>query len=154
MIRDDKFYMNEAFLIAKTAEERGDVPIGAVVVRRSDGEIVGRGMNDKEANRNPIGHAEINAIKDACDRLSSHYLIGCTIYVTLEPCPMCAGALVNARIDRVVYAAPDPKAGAFGSVISLTSYPLNHKPEIKGGVCADEALTALRKFFSEKRKKQ
>ncbi len=147
----DREYMLEALKLAGEAENGGDVPIGAVIVRLSDGEIVGKGSNDKEKNRNPLGHAEINAIRDA-SRIFGRYLSGCAMYVTLEPCPMCAGALINARIDKVVFAAKDAKAGAFGSVVNLNSYPLNHKIETESGICEEESRHILHEFFKNKRK--
>lgn len=146
--------MAEAISLAKQAAESGDVPVGALVVRDLDGEIIGRGLNDKEKNKNPMGHAEINAIRSACESIGGYYLRGCTLYVTLEPCPMCAGALVNARIDRVVYALKDPKAGALGSVLNMNAYPLNHKIRVECGACEDEARSILREFFDQKRKRK
>ncbi len=145
-------YMKEALSLALEAESLGDVPIGAVIVRKSDGEIIGRGKNDKEAGKNPLGHAEINAIREAA-KSCGRYLSGCMMYVTLEPCPMCAGALINSRIDRVVFAAKDSKAGAMGSVINLNSYPLNHKITVECGLCEEEAMSLLRDFFKGKRNK-
>lgn len=146
-----EFYMQEAISEACLARACGDVPIGAVIVRSSDGSIVGRGHNTKEKNKDPLGHAEINAINDACRVLGAMYLTDCTLYVTLEPCSMCAGACVNARIGSVVCALKDPKAGAMGSVINISSYPLNHKINVEYGVCESEARELLRTFFEEKR---
>lgn len=148
-----EFYMTEALAEAMLAEESGDVPIGAVVVRNSDGKIVGRGHNTKERDKDPLGHAEINAMSDACKNLRAMYLTDCTLYVTLEPCTMCSGACVNARIGRVVCALKDPKAGAMGSVMSVNSYPLNHKINVEYGVCEDSAREMLRTFFEKKRTK-
>jgi len=147
----DAYYMEQALSLAREAEERGDVPIGAVVVRDSDGEIIGRGMNDREACHRASGHAEMNAIEQACETLSTWHLHGCTLYVTLEPCPMCAGACVNSRIGRVVFALRDAKAGAFGSVMNMNSYPLNHKVAVTYGVCEQEARNLLRSFFEKRR---
>jgi len=151
---DDIFYMRQALALAKEAEQTGDVPIGAVVVRNIDGEIIGRGKNTREACGSAVGHAEINAIEEASRTLSSWRLSGCTLYVTLEPCPMCAGACINSRIDKVVFALKDAKAGALGSVLDMNSYPLNHKAEVLCGVCEDEAREMLREFFIKKRQAQ
>ena len=145
--------MSEALAEAALAEEYGDVPIGAVIVRNSDGEIVGRGRNTKELDKNPLGHAEINAISEACERMSVMYLTDYTLYVTLEPCTMCSGACVNARVGSVVCALKDPKAGAMGSVMNINSYPLNHKIKIEYGVCESRARDMLRAFFEKKRTK-
>ncbi len=144
-------FMREALIEAKRAAELGEVPIGAVIVR--NGEIIARAHNERETGKDATRHAEIIAIERACAALGGWRLIGCDMYVTLEPCSMCAGAAVNARLVRVIYGAPDLRAGAFGSVIDLNSYPLNHKPEIIGGVLADECLAPIREFFRNKRKK-
>lgn len=149
---NDIIYMQRAIELAKEAEACGDVPIGAVVVNR-DGTIIGEGKNTREAEASGIGHAEINAIENACKTISSWHLDGCTLYVTLEPCTMCAGACVNTRIERVVYALKDAKAGALGSVLSLNSYPLNHKIKIDHGVCESEARELLSAFFEKRRAK-
>ncbi|MBR2479186.1 MAG: tRNA adenosine(34) deaminase TadA [Clostridia bacterium] len=149
---NDFDFMREALAEAKKAGEMGEVPIGAIVVR--NGEIIARAHNERETGKDATRHAEIIAIERACSALGGWRLIGCDLYVTLEPCPMCAGAAVNARLVRVVYGAPDLRAGAFGSVIDLNSYPLNHKPEIVGGVLADECLAPIREFFQNKRKKK
>lgn len=134
------------------AEQCGDVPIGAIVVDR-EGNIIGEGKNTREALASGIGHAEINAIENACRNTSSWHLDGCTLYVTLEPCVMCAGACVNTRIERVVYALKDAKAGALGSLLSLNSYPLNHKLKVECGVCESEARELLSSFFEKRRSK-
>ena len=147
----DRFYMAEAMREAKLAEVEGEVPVGAVVVR--DGEIIGRGRNTREYGKNALGHAEISAIDQACKRLGGWRLTRCTLYVTLEPCPMCAGAIISARIPRVVSAVKDAKAGAFGSVINLNSYPLNHKTQTDYGVLSSEASEMLSGFFVNLRKK-
>ena len=152
-LKAKEFYMNAALDEAALANESGDVPIGAVVVRSSDGEIVGRGHKTKERDKSPLGHAEINAITDACKNLGVMYLTDCTLYVTLEPCTMCAGACVNARLGAVICALKDPKAGAMGSVISVNSYPLNHKINVEYGVCEKSAREMLRIFFEKKRMK-
>ncbi len=144
-------FMREALIEAEKAAELGEVPVGAVIVR--NGEIIARAHNERETGKDATRHAEIIAIERACAALGGWRLIGCDMYVTLEPCPMCAGASVNARLVRVIYGAPDLRAGAFGSVLDLNTYPLNHKPEIIGGVLADECLAPIREFFKNKRKK-
>lgn len=151
IIKDDAFFMREAIKEAMLAEKEGEVPIGAVIVR--NGEIISRAHNERETLKDATRHAEITAIERACAALHGWRLIGCDLYVTLEPCPMCAGACVNSRLVRVIYGAPDLRAGAFGSVIDLNAFPLNHKPEIVGGVLADECLLPIRNFFIRKRNK-
>lgn len=147
---NDEFFMREAIAEAIAAAAEGEVPIGAVIVR--NGEIIARAHNERETVRDATRHAELIAIERACAALHGWRLIGCDLYVTLEPCPMCAGACVNARIVRVVYGAPDLRAGAFGSVLNLNLYPLNHKPELVGGVLAEECLEPIQRFFKNKRK--
>ena len=147
----DELFMAEAMKEARLAAEEGEVPVGAVIVR--DGEIIGRGRNTREYGKNALGHAEIAAIDQACKRLGGWRLTRCTLYVTLEPCPMCAGAIISARIPRVVSAVKDAKAGAFGSVVNLNSYPLNHKAQTDFGVLSQEASEMLSGFFTAIRKK-
>ncbi|MBQ5889801.1 MAG: tRNA adenosine(34) deaminase TadA [Clostridia bacterium] len=147
---DEKF-MREAILLAKEAADDDEAPIGAVIVR--DGEIVGRGRNRREKDKNALGHAEIEAINDACKTLGGWRLIGCTIYVTLEPCPMCTGAIINSRIERVVFGAYDKKAGSCGSLINLFDLPYNHKPILSGGFMEEECGSLLSEFFKKLRKK-
>ena len=147
----DRLYMAEAMNEARLAEAEGEVPVGAVIVR--DGEIIGRGRNTREYGKNALGHAEIAAIDEACKRLGGWRLTGCALYVTLEPCPMCAGAIISARIPRVVSAVKDAKAGAFGSVINLNSYPFNHKTRTDFGVLSEEASELLSGFFLSLRKR-
>ena len=146
----DEIFMSEALIEAKKAAVVGEVPVGAVVVR--DGDIISRGCNSKESQGMATGHAEIEAIEGACRALGSWRLSDCTLYVTLEPCPMCAGAIVNARVGRVVFGSHDPKAGAMGSVINLNAYPLNHKPEETTGVLENDCRKILSEFFTLKRK--
>lgn len=146
---DDLYYMSEALAEARTAFEKDEVPVGAVIVR--DGEIIARAHNLRETGKNALMHAETMAIDAACKALGGWRLPRCTLYVTLEPCPMCAGAIVNSRIDRVVFGAYDRRAGAFGSILDLNLYPLNHKPEIVGGVMEEECRTMLQDFFKRKR---
>lgn len=137
--------MKEALLEAKAAAERGEVPVGAVIVL--NGEIIARGRNRREEKQNALSHAEIEAISSACKKLHSWRLDGCELYVTLEPCPMCTGAIINARIKTVVFGAYDIKMGSMDSVINLCDYPYNHKPEIYGGICEDECRAVLQEFF-------
>jgi len=139
--------MTEALAEARWAESVGEVPIGAVVVR--GGEVLGRGHNRRETDRDPLAHAELLAIRQAAARLGSWRLAGCTLYATLEPCPMCAGALVASRIDRLVYGAADPKAGYCGSLGNLVQDTrLNHRLAVTGGVLAEESAALLRAFFA------
>src|SRR5512142_2949586 len=142
--------MREALVLAREAGERGEVPVGAVAVLGDL--IVGRGANARESAHDPTAHAELLAIQDAARALGRWRLTGVTVYVTLEPCAMCAGAMVLARIDRLVYAASDPKAGAAGSLMDLTADPrLNHRFPVERGVLADEAGELLRSFFRARR---
>ena len=148
-MNDDLYYMSEAIKEARLAAEIDEVPVGAVVVR--DGEIIARAHNLRETEKNALCHAETMAVDAACKALGGWRLPRCTLYVTLEPCPMCAGAIVNSRIERVVFGAYDKRAGAFGSVLDLNAYPLNHKPEIVGGVMEEECVELLQTFFKKKR---
>lgn len=143
--------MRFAMELAKKAEEIDEVPVGAVVVHKGE-RIVGRGYNARETKKNALCHAEIMAINEACKTLGGWRLPECELFVTLEPCPMCAGAVINSRIDRVIYGAPDLRAGAFGTLLSLNDLPLNHKAEIVGGVLGDECAEMLRAYFKNKRK--
>ncbi len=145
-----KEFMYEALSLAKEAAEMGEVPVGAVIVK--DGEIIARGKNERETKQNALSHAEIEAINNACKALGSWRLDGCELYVTLEPCPMCAGAIINSRIKTLVFGAYDSKAGSIDSVVNLCDYPYNHKPEIYGGICEDECLSVLKAFFEALRK--
>ena len=142
-------FMEEALRLAREAFEDGEVPVGCVIVR--NGEIVGRGRNRREKNRNALCHAEIEAIGDACNRLGGWRLWDCTLYVTLEPCPMCAGAIINARIPKVVYGASDSKCGATGSVCDLFSMDFNHHPQVEKGLCEEECGALLSEFFQDLR---
>lgn len=147
----DKKFMTEALALAKLAAESGDVPVGAVVVK--NGEIIGKGLNLREANKDATAHAEIVAIREASKRLGGWHLDDCELYVTLEPCPMCAGAIINSRIKTVVFGAFDKKAGSASadSIIDLFSLGYNHKPEVYCGICVKESAELLAKFFEEKR---
>ena len=141
----DEHFMRVALALAREAAAEGEVPVGCVVV---DGDrIVGRGRNRREAAKNALSHAELEAIDEACRTLGGWRLWRCTLYVTLEPCPMCAGAIINARIPRVVYGASDPKAGSCGSLTNLFALPYNHRPALTCAVCEPEARELLRQFF-------
>lgn len=142
---DDERFMREALALAREAAAEGEVPVGAVVVRGDT--VVGRGRNRREQDKTALAHAELEAIADACRTLGGWRLWQCVLYVTLEPCPMCAGAAINARIPRVVYGASDPKAGSCGSLVNLFSLPYNHHPAVTSGVLAEECSTLLRDFF-------
>ncbi len=145
----DEYFMRCALELAAAAAEEDEVPVGAVVVR--DGVIVGADYNGRENKKDALWHAETAAIHRACGALHGWRLVGCEIYVTLEPCPMCAGAILNARVPRTVFGARDPKYGAFGSVSDLGSLPVGHRTKIKEGVLADESAALLKKFFAGKR---
>lgn len=144
----DKFFMRLCIDEAKKAFDSDEVPVGAVIVR--NGEVIASAHNTRENDKNALHHAEINAIDEACKKLGGWRLVGCTLYVTLEPCPMCAGAIINARVERVVFGACDKKAGSFGTMINLTEYPL-FKPEICSGVLDTECASLLTDFFKRKR---
>ena len=150
-MNEDEIYMREALKLAAEAAERDEVPVGAIAVR--DGKIIARASNTREESKCATHHAEILAIEEACRALGGWRLPGVTLYVTMEPCAMCAGAIINARIPRVVYGAPDMRFGAFGSLIDLSEVPLNHKPEVARGVLGDEAANILSAYFRAKRKK-
>jgi len=146
----DLSYMREALSLASQAAAAGEVPVGAVVVK--DGTVVGRGYNRPVSGRDPTAHAEVIALRDAAARLGNYRLGGCELYVTLEPCAMCVGAILHARIGRVVYGAADPKSGACGSVVNLFAESrLNHHAIVASGVMAEEAGQLLQDFFSRRR---
>lgn len=145
-------FMREALVLARDAWAAGEVPVGAVVVR--NGEIVGRGFNAPISRHDPSAHAEIMALRDAAGNLGNYRLAGCSLYVTLEPCVMCVGAIFHARIERVVYGASDPKTGACGSIIDLPADTrLNHHAEVVGGILATECGGLLSSFFAQRRGK-
>ncbi len=150
---DDFEMMREAIALAKEAAADGEIPVGAVVCDRETGEILGRGRNRREADHSPTAHAEILAIEEAAKKRGSWRLSGCNLYVTLEPCPMCSGAIINARIDRVIFGAYDEKAGAVCSVQEMFSLPYNHRPRVTGGLLEEPCAELLRSFFSELRDK-
>ncbi len=148
----DEFYMQLALDLAKSAAQAGEVPVGAIIVK--DGVIIGRGSNAPIGKHDPTAHAEIQAMRDAAQHLGNYRLVDCTLYVTLEPCAMCTGAIQHARISRLVYGASDPKTGACGSVVNLMAEPkLNHHAKITSGVMANECGTTLTTFFAARRKK-
>lgn len=145
----DEHYMSIALELAQEAAQEGEVPVGCVITLGD--RVVGQGRNRREASRNALSHAELEAIHNACAILGGWRLWQCTLYVTLEPCPMCAGAIINARIPRVVYGAKDPKAGACGSVCNLFGEAFNHHPEVTPGILEDACARELRGFFRELR---
>ena len=146
---EDLKFMDEALVLAAEAAAEGEVPVGCVIVR--NGQIVGRGRNRRERDKTALGHGEIEAIADACKNLGGWRLWDCTLYVTLEPCPMCAGAIINARIPRVVYGASDEKSGACGSVCNLFSMEFNHHPRVEKGLMEEECTARLTEFFEKLR---
>ena len=148
---EDIQYMNEAIALAREAEARDEVPVGALIVHR--GEVIARASNTRETTKCATHHAELLAIEEACRTLGGWRLPDCTLYVTMEPCVMCAGAIINARINRVVYGTHDIRFGAFGSLIDIPSVPLNHKVSVTAGVLADECRDLLSTYFRAKRKK-
>ena len=150
MTRED--YMQQALALAAQAAADGDVPVGCVIVK--DGQVVGTGRNRRQAGRDATAHAELEAIRAACAAVGSWRLHNCTMYVTLEPCPMCAGGIINARLDTVYYGAKDEKAGACGSVLNLFEERFNHKPRLIGGVLKEECTRQLQDFFQALRKKE
>ncbi len=145
----DEHFMRRAMELAKEAESLDEVPVGAVAVR--DGVIIAEAYNTREQDKCATHHAEVIAIERACAALGGWRLPGVTLYVTMEPCAMCAGAIINARVPRVVYGAKDLRFGAFGSLINLAEVPLNHKPEIVGGVLGEECAAMLTEYFRAKR---
>ncbi len=152
MTDEDLKFMKLALELAKKAELKNEVPVGALVVR--DGKIIGRGMNTSISDYDPTSHAEINAIREAAKAIKNYRLKDCTIYVTLEPCAMCVGAIQHARIEKIIYGAPDPKTGACGSMIDLISIKeINHHAEALGGILEKECSQILKDFFLSKRKK-
>lgn len=148
----NEVFMQNALDEAKRAALIGEVPVGAVIVK--DGKVIASAHNLRETTGDATAHAEVLAIREACKVLGGWHLDKCTLYVTLEPCPMCMGAIVNSRIGKVVFGAKDAKAGACGSVIDLRSYPLNHKPLVESGFMSRESLAILSDFFKEKREKR
>ncbi len=150
----DREYMMLALEQAQKAYELGEVPVGAVIVQ--DGQVIATGYNRREIDKNALSHAEHTAIDNACKLLGGWRLPRCTLYVTLEPCLMCAGAIIHARLDRVVFGTTDPKTGAFGSLTDVNALPVNHHPVVESGVCEAECKDILQRFFADlrERKKQ
>ncbi len=148
-MNQDERYMRLALEEAALAAAGGEIPVGAVIVK--DGAVIAAAHNLRETDHDATAHAELLCIRQASQRLGGWRLSGCTLYVTLEPCPMCAGAVINARLDRVVFGAYDSRAGSFGSLIDLSSYPYNHRPNLMGGVLEEEAKALLVAFFKERR---
>ena len=147
----DEYSMQAALALAANAAESGEVPVGAIVVRA--GEIIGRGQNSMVARNDPTAHAEILALRDAAERIGNYRLVDCELYVTLEPCAMCAGAMMHARIARVIFGAHDPKTGACGSIIDLfAEQRLNHHSEVRGGILQPACAQQLQEFFAARRK--
>ncbi len=142
----DEEYMKICIELAKEAAEKGECPVGAIIVD-SSGDILSKGYNKRECNSSPTAHAEIIAIEEAAKKLNSWRLSDCTLYVTLEPCPMCAGAIINSRLKRVVYGAFDEKGGACASVMNMFEYPFNHKPLVRSRILMDECSALLTEFF-------
>lgn len=142
-------YMKIALEQAEVAATEGEVPVGAVIVK--DGEIIASARNNREATGDATGHAELLVIREACRVLGGWHLDKCELYVTLEPCPMCMGAIINSRLKKVTFGAKDAKAGACGSVLDMSAYPLNHKPIIESGLMKEECVGVLRRFFESKR---
>ena len=147
----DAHWMHQALLEAKKAAALGEIPVGAVIVR--DEQAIARAHNRRELDQDAMAHAEVLCIQQACRVLNSWRLSGCTLYVTLEPCPMCSGAIINSRLDRVVYGAKDDKAGCAGSVADLFVMPFNHTPVIRSGILEEECAAVLSEFFETLRKK-
>lgn len=149
MNQKDELFMQEALHLAEEAARLGEVPVGAVVVRNDT--VIGRGYNLRENRSSAIAHAEVLAIEDACRATGDWRLCDCTLYVTLEPCPMCAGAIINSRIARVVFGVKDAAAGCCGSVINMNRYPFSHAFSLTEGICETECVTLLKEFFRKKR---
>jgi tRNA(adenine34) deaminase len=149
MLKDDRYFMRRAMAQAEKAADRGEVPVGAVVVK--DGAIVGCGWNRPISKKDPTAHAEVVALRAAARNLGNYRLTGCDLYVTLEPCPMCLGAIVQARVRRLLYGATDPKSGAVRSIMQFPFQKLNYRPDIVAGVLADDCGRLLRTFFRSRR---
>lgn len=149
----DEAYMQIALELARQAYEINEVPVGAIVVKKSTGKIIGKGYNRREIDKNPLAHAEIAAIKQAAETLGGWRLLDCDIYVTLEPCPMCCGAIINSRIERVIFGAFDSKSGSVESIINMFDLPFYHKPKIVSGIMQKECSEILSDFFTELRKR-
>ena len=151
-VKNDNFFMYKAIYEAYKTSDSGDVPVGCVIVK--DGKIIARGHNTREKKQCACDHAEINAIKKACKKMDSWRLTGCTMYVTLEPCPMCAGAIINSRLDKVVFGAHDMRYGALGGKINLLEGNLEYSPEVESGIKEKECADLLKTFFKKMRVKE
>lgn len=151
---DKTVYMKRALELASQAAEIGEVPVGAVVVNKRTGEIIGEGYNRRETDKSPLAHAEIIAIDEASKNLGGWRLIGCDMYVTLEPCAMCAGAIINSRIEKVYFGAFDPRFGAVGSTVNLFDGSFNHRPEVESGILSEECSEIIKDFFKRLRDKK
>jgi len=145
--------MKRAIELAKTASDIGEVPVGAVIIKKSTGQIIGEGYNIRESSKNALAHAEIIAINQACRNLGGWRLPDCSIYITLEPCPMCCGAIINSRIDEIIFGAYDKKSGSAVSVQKMFDYPYNYRPKVTGGIMERECSELLSEFFRNLRKK-
>ena len=152
MEKSNEYYMKAAIRRAKTAAKYDEIPVGAVIVHK--GKIISGGRNRRETAKCALCHAEISAIESACKKLSGWRLFECDMYVTLEPCPMCAGAIINSRIKNLYIGTSDPKAGSFGSVINFNDLPYNHKPELHFGICEQECSDLLKSFFRDLRERK
>ena len=150
-MQNTEYFMEKALELAELAKGMGEAPVGCVITQNE--KIIASGYNRRENDQNALAHAEIFAIKSACEKTGFWRLTECELYVTLEPCPMCAGAIINARIKRIIFGATDKKSGAFGGVVNLNDFPFNHKPEIIGGVLADKSGAMLSAFFADLRKR-
>ena len=150
----DEYYMKKCIDLAKLAQQATDVPVGAIVVKKTTGEVIGEGYNRREADRSSLAHAELAAIAQASKKLGGWRLIDCELFVTLEPCAMCAGAIVNSRVERVVFGAFDHRFGACGSCFDLFSQGLNHKPEVVSGVLQEECSQLMKDFFRKLREEK
>jgi len=146
---DHTYYMEQALILAQKAADINEVPVGCIIVK--DDKVVGQGYNTRESSKNALAHAELMAIDQACKTLGGWRLFGCTLYVTLEPCPMCMGAIINSRIDTVVFGAKDPKAGCCGSVLQLSECGFNHRPKIISGILSESCSKILSDFFKSLR---
>lgn len=149
MEKNKEYFMRKALMLAKKSADEGEIPVGAVIVK--DGRIIAAGRNTREKSKNALMHAEMQAIDKACKKLKGWRLIGCDMYVTLEPCPMCTGAIINSRIEKLFIGAEDKKAGAVLSVVPLFDFPFNHKPEVESGIIRDECAAVLSGFFKKLR---
>jgi len=150
----DKCYMERALELAEYAASLGEVPVGAVIVHKPTGNIIGEGWNKRESDKSPLAHAELMAIENASKKLGGWRIVDSEMYVTLEPCPMCAGAIIHAKLDRVIFGAYDKKSGSVCSVQKMFAFPYNHKPEVAGGVMEEQCSTLLKVFFKELRRKK